>query len=74
MPPQRRDNRAEIEGRKLLALQAYQSGQIKSLRAASKAYDVPFSSLSYRASGHLPRAEIGQYNRKLSDTEELALT
>ena len=35
---------------------------------------MPFSSLAYRASGHPPRAELGQYNRKLTDMEELTLT
>ena len=73
MPPQRREKKAEIEGRKLLALQAYQTGRIKSLRAAAKAYDVPHNSLAYRASGHRPRDQLGQHNRKLTDTEELTL-
>jgi hypothetical protein len=74
MPPQRREKKAGIEGRKLLALQAYETGQVRSLRAAAKAFDVPYSSLAPRASGCRPRAEIGQHNRKLNDTEELALT
>ena len=73
MPPQHCKKKVQIEGRKLLALQAYQTGRIKSLRAATKAYDVPYNSLAYRASGHPPRNQLGQHNRKLTDTEELAL-
>ena len=47
MPPQRREKKAEIKGRKLPALQAYQIGRIKSLRATAKAYDIPYNSLAY---------------------------
>jgi hypothetical protein len=48
MPPKRSESwqiLANQEGKILLALQGVHKGQIKSLRAAAKLYDIPFSTL-----------------------------
>jgi hypothetical protein len=36
---------SQTEGRIILALQAYQQGQISSLRAATRTYEVPYTTL-----------------------------
>jgi len=42
---------SQKEGRILLAIQAFNSGQFKSLHAASRAYDVPKDTLARRYHG-----------------------
>ncbi len=64
---------AQNEGRILLALQAYQAGQIPSLRAAARAYDVPYTTLSRRSKGTLSQSESVSPNLKLTQTEESTL-
>ena len=64
---------SQIEGRIALALQAYQQGQISSLRAAARAYDVPYTSLYRRNQGTTSRLVSVSSNRKLTQTEESAL-
>ena len=65
---------AEQEGRIEIALEAYRSGQFKSLRRAAEAYNVPNSTLAYRASGRSFRPETMPNCRKLSSTEEYTIS
>ena len=64
---------SQIEGRIALALQAYQQGQISSLRAAARAYDVSYTSLYRRNQGTTSRSASISPNLKLTQTEESAL-
>ena len=61
---------SQTEGRLSLALQAYITHQVLSLRAAASAYDVPFETLRERHLGILPRAQTVANSRKFSDNEE----
>jgi hypothetical protein len=58
---------SRIEGRVSLALQAYTSHQLPSLRATADAYDVPFETLRERHLGVLPRAQTLANSRKLNN-------
>jgi hypothetical protein len=58
------------EGRLQLALQAYNTGQFRSHRAAARAYNVKQQTLSERARGVLFRLESPANCQKLSATEE----
>ncbi len=62
-----------LEGRLLLALQAYSLSKIKSLRAAALSYDVPYTTLYRRYRGISSRRESQPNSRKLSNTEEEVL-
>ena len=64
---------SETEGRISLALQAYISNQIPSLRATANVYDVPFATLRERHLGVLPRKETTPNSRKFSNNEEEVL-
>jgi len=64
---------SETEGRISLALQAYISNQIPSLRATANAYDVPFATLRERHLGVLSRKETTLNSRKFSNNEEEVL-
>ena len=64
---------SETEGRISLALQAYISNQIPSLRAIANAYDVPFATLRERHLGVLLRKETTPNSRKFSNNEEEVL-
>jgi hypothetical protein len=61
------------EGRVSLALQAYNSQQLPSLRAIASAYDVPFETLRRRHSGTQSRADTTANSRKFSNNEEQVL-
>jgi hypothetical protein len=61
---------AQIEGQIALAAFAYQQGQIKSIRATAKVFEVPRNTLVCRTRGILPRVEIIPHNRKLTTMEE----
>ena len=61
------------EGRVSLALQAYISHQLPSLRAAADVYDVPFETLRRRHSGTQLRAETIANRRFFSNNEEQVL-
>ncbi len=50
---------ANQEGKILLALEDIKMGQIKSLRAAAKLYDIPRSTLQARAGGRISREDRG---------------
>jgi hypothetical protein len=58
------------EGRLQLALQAYNSGQFRSHRAAARAYNVKQRVLSSRARGITFRVETPPNCQKLTATEE----
>jgi hypothetical protein len=64
---------SELEGRVSLALQAYISNQISSLRATANAYDVPFETLCRRHLRVLSRKETTPNSRKLTNNEEQVL-
>ena len=53
MSPQQDQNKLYQEGRLILALNAYQSGQIRSIRAAALLYNVPRVTLTDRADGRV---------------------
>jgi hypothetical protein len=57
---------ANQEGKVLLALEDIKKGQIKSLRAAAKLYEIPFSTLQERAAGVSLRVDIYHYRQKLT--------
>lgn len=54
----------------MLALSAFQSGQCKSLYAASKMYNVPKNTLYRRMNGSTSREDYTPTNKKLSYIEE----
>ena len=60
----------QTEGRVLLAINAFNSGQFMSLRAAAKAYDAPLTTAHRRAHGHSSRRECQPNSRKLTSAEE----
>jgi hypothetical protein len=61
---------SQTEGRLSLALQAYLSKSVSSLRAAATTYDVPFETLRKRHLGVLPRAETPANCRLFTQYEE----
>jgi hypothetical protein len=62
-----------MEGRIALAVYAIQQGSVKSTRAASVAYDVPYSTLSRRVKGCPARRDTRPASCKLTQTEETTL-
>jgi hypothetical protein len=70
MPQQRNALPSHQEGRILLALQAYRSGQFKNLRRAADAYDVPVRKLRRRDAGMPLRRDIQPNSQKLTLTKE----
>jgi hypothetical protein len=65
---------SQTEGRVSLALQAYTSKQLPSLRSAAYTYDVPFKTLRTRHLRVLPRATTPTNSRKfINDEEQLLL-
>ena len=64
---------SQIEGRVSLALQAYTTHQIASLRSAATTYDVPYTTLHRRHAGVLSRADTPARSRKLTNDEEQIL-
>ncbi|KAL1957115.1 hypothetical protein VTO42DRAFT_6373 [Malbranchea cinnamomea] len=61
------------EERLLLAIEALKKGEISSVRAAAKLYNVPHSTLNHRVKGRTARVNTPPKNRKLSLTEEECL-
>ena len=61
---------SNTEGRIALAIQAFRLQQCKSLRAAAKSYDVPYSTLQERHQGIRPKRETRPATCKLTQTEE----
>lgn len=66
-------SKAQQEGRILLAMQAYQKGQITSILQAALTYNIPRKTLSDRINGRVARVDIRANNHKLTPTEEQAL-
>ncbi len=64
---------AQNEGRILLALQAYRTGQFTSLRAAARTYEISHTTLARRHLGTSSRSESVSPNLKLTQTEESTL-
>ena len=61
-------------GKISLALQDLQNGQIKSIRAAAKLYDIPYRTLAARASGRAARVDTRWHSHKLTQLEEDSLS
>jgi hypothetical protein len=73
MPPKRTESSqksADREGKILLALQAFQKGQVKSIRAAAKLFSIPYTTLHARHAGRSLRADTRANNHKLTQNEE----
>ena len=64
---------SNIEGRISLALHSLRTSQSKSLRAAAKVYDVPYTTLNKRYHGIYLRQETRHPACKLTQTEEEVL-
>jgi hypothetical protein len=73
MAPPNRDQLVQKEGQIALAMQAFKQGHISSLRAVTKAYDVPETTLRGRVKGICARHDTVPINRKLTTTEESTL-
>lgn len=58
----------------ILALNALREGQIQSIRATAKAFNVCRTTLSRRADGRLSRRDYILNSRKLTSLEESVLT
>lgn len=63
-------DKSTLEGRLSFAIQAHNSGQLKSLRAASRTYGVPYSTLNSRVKDALPRRGTRPATCKLTALEE----
>ena len=77
MPPKRAESwqkATEQEGRVLLAIQAIQKGQFKSIRAAAKQFGVSHVTLSRRTKGLPSRVNYRPTGYKLTQLEEDSLT
>ena len=61
------------EGRILLAMQAIDKGQIRSVRAAASIYNIPPETLRRRIKGQPSRRDSTPNSRRLSSQEELAI-
>jgi hypothetical protein len=66
-------NSTSQEGKVLLALQGLQNGQIRSIRAAAKIYDIPYSTLQARDTGRSSRVDTRASGYKLTQLEEDSL-
>jgi hypothetical protein len=56
-----------------LAIEAFEKGQKKTLRAAAIVLEAPLDLIYKRYKGRTPRAAQVPNNRKLTDTEEMAI-
>ena len=61
------------EERIQLAVEALRSGQVRTIRKAADAFDVPYATLRGRVAGRVPRQQSQISSRKLRQTEEAAL-
>ena len=73
MPQQQGSQFSQKEGRIALAIQAFERGQFKSLRAATKSYDVSYSTIWDRVNGRSSRHDSEPRNQKLTTTKESTL-
>ena len=67
------DSRLQKEGRMELAIKALNNDQIKSVRAAAKAYNVPPSTLKHRIRGRVSRVDSTPNCQNLTSIEESVL-
>ena len=76
MPPKQRQisrNSIEKEERLLLAISALENKQIRNIREAARAYNVPRTTLQRRLNGHTSRSETRANSHKLTQNEEESL-
>lgn len=73
MPPRTSSQLIQNEGRVQLAIQAFQKGQFRSLRAATKSYDIPYSTARDRIRGINSRRDVRPTSCKLTHNEEASL-
>jgi hypothetical protein len=73
MTPQPLAQTASKESRIILALQAIERGQIRSIRAAAETYNVPWTTLRDRRNGMTSRRDCVPNSRKLTNLEEEAI-
>jgi hypothetical protein len=77
MPPIRSESWQKLanrEGKILLALDGIKNGRIKTLRAASRLYEISYSTLHARANGRVSRGDSRANAHKLTQLEEDSLT
>jgi hypothetical protein len=70
MSQQQNTQSSNREGRIQLALSAYTTYQFQSLRRATKAFNVPYTTLTRRYNGTTYRPEARNARHKLTITEE----
>jgi hypothetical protein len=63
----------EQEGRIQLAIKALKNYEILSIRRAAETFNMPYTTLSDRLSGHLFQGEPWNHNLRLSKTQEETL-
>ncbi|KAJ5240603.1 uncharacterized protein N7469_002194 [Penicillium citrinum] len=76
MPPKRSESWQKAvsqEGKILIALKDLKQGNIKSLRAAARLYNIPLSTLHDRAEGVSSRVDTRHHRYKLTEFEEDSL-
>jgi hypothetical protein len=76
MPPKARPkskNSVEQEGRILLAVSALKKKEILNIREAARVYNVPYTTLQRRLTGHAFRAELRANGHKMTQNEEESL-
>jgi hypothetical protein len=77
MPPIRTESSQKLanqEGKILLALDDIKNGRLKSLRAASRLYEISYTTLHARANGRISRGDTRANGHKLTQLEEDSLT
>ena len=62
MPQQQGSQFSQKEGRIALAIQAFERGQFKSLKAATKSYDVSYSTVCDRVNRRSSRRDLEPRN------------
>ena len=67
------DSAAQKEGRILVTIEALKNNKVKSLRAASKAYNISLATLSDRLYSRLSRVDLTPNSRRLNSTKESTL-
>jgi hypothetical protein len=70
MPPQRKANDVDSEAQLQAAVEAASSRKIASMRAAAKAFKVPYATLRARLNGRQPRNKAHEYDQILTHLEE----
>jgi hypothetical protein len=73
MPPRQSSQLAQNEGQIALAIQAFQKGQFRSLKAATDTYNVPYSTAYDRMQGRVSRRDLQSVSLKLTQNEESSL-